>query len=247
MGCGQDFLWSLNQRLLGGEISAKDLSAEQIHSLVGLYDAGIFYVDEQIGRLLRALEERGLAGNTMLIFTSDHGEAFLEHNLFQHQEVYDNLLHVPLLLLLPGHDEQISVEHNVGLEDIVPTVLLYLGIEAPSTVTGVPLPLSTREEVAERTFFSYYQIPSRFKYRAYALLRDKRKLVYQNFADRERFVPEMYDLRMDPEEQFPIQQYSDEWLETLQGFIGRAPAARGTPLEDYRPEEVQLRTLGYIE
>jgi len=247
MGCGQDYLWNLNQRLLGGKMGAEDLSEEQLHSLVGLYDAGIFYVDEQIGRLLRGLEERDLTGNTIVVVTSDHGEAFLEHNLLQHQEVYDNLLHVPLLLVLPGHDEQIAVEHNVSLEDIVPTVLRYLGLEVPSTVSGVPLPLSMREAPTERTLFSYYQIPSRFKYRAYALVRDQEKLVYQNFADRNRFDADLYDLRTDPEERVPMPPYSNEWLETLQSIISRPPVARGTPLTDHRPEEVQLRTLGYIE
>jgi arylsulfatase A-like enzyme len=247
MGCGQSYLWNLNQRLLGGETRVEDLSAEQLHSLIGLYDAGIFYADEQIGRLLRGLVERDLMGNTVVVVTSDHGEAFLEHNLLQHQEVYDNLLHVPLVLLLPGHDERMRIEHNVSLEDIVPTVLLHLGLEVPSTVSGVPLPLSMRQARTGRTLFSYYQIPSRFEYRAYALVRDQEKLVYHNFADRNQFVTELYDLRTDPEEQSPTLPYSNEWLETLQSFIKRPAVARGTPLTDYRPEEVQLRTLGYIE
>ena len=68
-----------------------------------LYDDGISFLDEQIGRLLAELRRLKLEDRTLVVFTSDHGEGFLEHGYVTHGNTpYDELLKVPLILRFPG-------------------------------------------------------------------------------------------------------------------------------------------------
>jgi uncharacterized sulfatase len=68
------------------------------------YDAGLVYTDDYIGRLLCQLQQLGVAGNTVVIVTSDHGEALGDHGLTYHgAALYWDLIHVPLIISYPGH------------------------------------------------------------------------------------------------------------------------------------------------
>jgi len=112
-----------------------NLSQTDLDFLVGLYREEIAFVDEQVGRLLRRLEVLGLSENTLVILTADHGEAFMEHDWIGHtRNLYDELLHVPLILSLPGSLEPVTVDAPVSLLDVVPT-LLALSHE-PETEAG---------------------------------------------------------------------------------------------------------------
>ena len=106
------------------------------------YDAEIRSVDEAFGELLRGLEALGLAGNTLVVFTSDHGEEFGEHGVvgWHSHTLYDELLSVPLLIRFPdGLAAGQTVEAQVRLLDLAPTITSAAGIEAPSTFEGVDL------------------------------------------------------------------------------------------------------------
>jgi arylsulfatase A-like enzyme len=68
------------------------------------YDAAVKYADDALGRLMQALEQRGLSNHTLVIITSDHGESLGQHGLTYHgQALYRELIHVPLLIWYPGH------------------------------------------------------------------------------------------------------------------------------------------------
>jgi len=68
------------------------------------YDAGLKYVDDALGRLMQALDQRGLSKSTLVILTSDHGESLGQHGLTYHaQALYRELIHVPLVIWYPGH------------------------------------------------------------------------------------------------------------------------------------------------
>ncbi len=144
-GSGQAYLWSLNAKILSGELDPRTYPRERIEVLEALYDAGIYYVDVHLGRLFEALEQRGLDDSTAVVVTSDHGEAFLEHSLLMHQEVYDTLLRVPLIVRLPppaGPAGGRVVESQVTLADVVPTLLRLARAEVPVGLTGRALPLT---------------------------------------------------------------------------------------------------------
>ncbi|MFH1465199.1 MAG: sulfatase [Pseudomonadota bacterium] len=110
--------------------------------VVAQYDGEIAFADQQLGRLLDALEERGLAENTLVVVNADHGEDLGEHDIwFEHGDsLYDSSTHVPLVLRLPhGELAGTSVADPVELSDIAPTILDYLGLQAPASMQGSSL------------------------------------------------------------------------------------------------------------
>lgn len=99
---------------------AKALAGE-----VAAYDGGIRYVDDQIENLMDALKKRGVLDNTIVIITSDHGEAFGEHNLILHKNsLYREVIHVPLIVWNPKVvPEGRHISHPVSLVDIPRTLI----------------------------------------------------------------------------------------------------------------------------
>jgi arylsulfatase A-like enzyme len=91
------------------------------------YDAEVHYLDAEVGRLLRALTERGLSDATLVVFTADHGESLGERDYwFAHGErLGDPLVRVPLLLRVPGLPPRRRSD-VAGLVDLFPTLLHYL-------------------------------------------------------------------------------------------------------------------------
>ncbi len=104
------------------------------------YDGSIRGMDAEIGRLLEALREMGLDQDTLLVWTSDHGEEFWEHGkLFHGQSVYGELNQVPLVFHWPNSPQirkGAMVEQQIESIDIMPTILELLGIPGPTTMQG---------------------------------------------------------------------------------------------------------------
>ncbi len=117
---------------------AGDLSDEQIDYLGWLYKGEVAFMDDYVGEIVRQLEVRDLAKNTLIVFTSDHGEEFFEHESLGHgHTVYDELLRVPLILRLDGVlPAGRRVSQPVELIDLAPTVLDLLGLDIPDTMQG---------------------------------------------------------------------------------------------------------------
>ena len=103
-----------------------------------LYDAGIRRMDaETIRPLLDRLDQLGLARDTLVVFTSDHGEAFGEHGQFQHDDLYAATVRVPLVLRWPGRlPAGLRIASRVRLIDVMPTILELLGVSAPPSLQG---------------------------------------------------------------------------------------------------------------
>lgn len=111
------------------------------------YDGSIREMDAEIGRLLERLDSLGLAENTIIAFTSDHGEEFLDHGAsFHGQTVYGELTNVPLIFWSPGRiDAGTVVADTVSSVDIMPTLLEAAGIPVPGDLQGQSLaPLLTK-------------------------------------------------------------------------------------------------------
>lgn len=102
---------------------------DRLSHLIGLYDNEIRYVDFYVGKLFNKLKEQGIYNESIIILMSDHGEMFLEHGLMRHiNGVYDELIHIPLIVKIPGYMENTSVSTPVQLIDILPTLLDSVGI-----------------------------------------------------------------------------------------------------------------------
>jgi len=101
-----------------------------------LYDASIRYVDGALERLYAELERLGLADETTIVVTSDHGEEFLEHGRLAHTQVYPECLHVPLVVVPPGDGPAVRVPALVQLVDLPATLAALAGIAPPAASRG---------------------------------------------------------------------------------------------------------------
>lgn len=101
-----------------------------------LYAAEIRYQDKQIGRLMAELQRRGLLENTIVVVTADHGQGLMEHDWAAHRLLYQEQVHVPLIVRVPGETQRPTVADLVRTIDIYPTILDYAGVESPKKVDG---------------------------------------------------------------------------------------------------------------
>lgn len=148
-----NYLWQVNANRIS--LTKKDLT-----SLILLYDEAISYVDRYIGRLWDKLEELNLTEDSLIIFLSDHGEAFYEHHLLFHCiKLYDEFIHIPLIMRYPPTLPKSRII-NACLQslDIMPTILEILNIRSPGGIEGLSLmPLirgPQQKRFADRYIFS---------------------------------------------------------------------------------------------
>jgi arylsulfatase A-like enzyme len=105
------------------------------------YEGAIAYLDDRIGQLLEALRDRKLLDNTLVVITSDHGEEFGEHGVFEHSySLYLPSVHVPLVISLPrAVPAGTRIDEPVSLRDISATVLDLIGIRSDDALPGASL------------------------------------------------------------------------------------------------------------
>ena len=123
----------------------------------GWYDGSIRGMDAEVGRLMERLRSLGLAQKTLVVFTGDHGEEFLDHGRsFHGQSVYGELTNLPLIFHRPGSiTAGLRVAETVESIDIMPTLLAMSGLPLPREAQGVSLvPLLTSGRWTPRPAFS---------------------------------------------------------------------------------------------
>jgi arylsulfatase A-like enzyme/Tfp pilus assembly protein PilF len=108
-----------------------------------LYQGEIAFSDESLGNVISQLKRLNIYDNSLIIFTSDHGEGNNEHNESTHSLlIYNSTLHVPLIIKYPKQEyANTRIKTRVGLVDLLPTVLNILNIESPEDIQGQRLPL----------------------------------------------------------------------------------------------------------
>jgi choline-sulfatase len=112
-----------------------------IREVIALYYGLTTWADDALGRLLAALDETGLAENTIVVFTSDHGDNLGSHALVQKGGPNEESIRIPLMLRWPGSglDGVVNTQNVASLVDIMPTILSLTGIPIPSHVHGSDL------------------------------------------------------------------------------------------------------------
>lgn len=104
------------------------------------YYASISFMDAQVGRVVESLERLGLADNTIVVFTSDHGYHLGEHGLWQKQSLFEESARVPLLIVAPGCASAGSVAQSpVSHVDLFPTLAELCGVKTPANLQGQSL------------------------------------------------------------------------------------------------------------
>ncbi len=229
----------------------------RIGVLTSLYDGEVAWVDQELSRFFDGLEDRGLLSRSVVIITSDHGEAFLEHRSWGHHlTVYGEEIDIPLFFRVPqrsGGLLQGEVEPIVSLVDLYPTVLEMFGLPLPAETDGVSLWPAIRgdgELLREGPVYSELLLDNR---EYVAALQGNRKLI--RTVDRRGKVGwELYDVGLDPGEQKPTgYEHDASTARALRAGIEAHAAARDllAPGENeaarLSEQEIErLDTLGYL-
>ncbi len=222
---------------------------EVVAGLQRLYDGEIRFVDREIGRLLDELQVAGILDRALVVVTSDHGEEFLEHGQAGHgQSLFQELLHVPLILRGPGLPAGRVVTQPVELLDLYPTLLRRAGLEPPPGIHGRDLsPLLEGRELPPRPLLAEKLAFSPLV----GILDGRWKLIQVRHEGEERWL--LYDMEADPGEQEELSAREPELLGRLRRVLAAA-TARAAALKQAEAERVEidaatyetLRSLGYI-
>ena len=157
------------------------------------YYALVSSLDAQIGRILEAIDASPLHEDTIVIYTSDHGEMAGHHGIWQKQCFYEPAVRVPLMLRLPS-DEKGRVAENVSLVDVLPTLLEVAGLEVPSDLPGESLLEIARQKSQEttRAVFSEYHHMGMLN-AGFMLKRGNYKLCHYVGSE-----PQLFNVEVDP-------------------------------------------------
>ncbi|MCS6806626.1 MAG: sulfatase [Acidobacteriota bacterium] len=159
------------------------------------YDSEIAYTDRALGRLFQYFDQTQRWRNTLVIISSDHGEAFFEHGQQEHSSrPYQEQIRVPLLMRYPGLLPA-RFEQPVGLIDIGPTVLRFAGIAVPSAYEGIDLASPSLNEPRIIISETPRNIPEPNFY-VWAMIQGSWKLMYDIVSN----TFELYHLAEDPQE-----------------------------------------------
>jgi len=172
-GCAADPPdWCTSRYLQAISMGLEPLPPEHLRYVSGLYDAGLRKLDGDLSELFRQMRRRGLLENALVVITSDHGEAFLEHGHMLHDTFHEEIMHVPLLVLPPPawRIEPRRVDDLTRSIDLAPTLLELSGLRpigqghslAPTLLRRAHVPygevffgpaiLRSRDEVSEFKF-----------------------------------------------------------------------------------------------
>jgi choline-sulfatase len=174
------------------------------------YYASVSYVDAQIGRLLDALDELGLAEHTIVVLWGDHGWKLGEHNSWAKMTDFEIDTRAPLIIKAPEHGARgLGIEQLVEFVDIYPTLCELAGLPTPDHLQGVsavPL-LEDPERSWKQAAFSQFLrtgiwvAPDGIPYMGYSMRTDRYRYTrWMNWETRQYVAAELYDHHGDPDE-----------------------------------------------
>jgi uncharacterized sulfatase len=170
---------------------------QQSRESLQAYHATISFVDAQVGRLLDAVEDLGLADKTIIVFWSDHGYHVGEHGLWKKQSLFENSERVPLIIAAPGQKSKGGVSpRTVELLDMYPTLAELANLKAPENLGGVSLrPLLDMPEL-EWSRPAYTQV-WRGGFSGHSVRTERYRYTKWNHGEN---GTELYDYHTDPKE-----------------------------------------------
>ncbi len=168
------------------------------------YDAEIAYNSEHLGAFLEELKARDLYDESLIVAFSDHGEVLDRHEgYFDHHGLYDDNIHVPLIVKLPGAEHAgARVEPMVQMLDLPPTLLRLAGADAPADMCGKDLLAVAQGEAGYENLFlaeGTWQVKRGVRTRDWKLIRAASDTPLHNWHG--TAVRELYNLAKDPDEQ----------------------------------------------
>ena len=211
------------------------------------------FLDDQIGVVLSTLEATGLAADTTVIYTSDHGDTMGEHGVFYKSTMYEGSVGVPLILSSPDITEPKVTKTAVSLIDIYPTILDAMSVKPNDYDKNLPgsslISLAKDDELEDRVVFSEYHGFGIYT-GEYMIVKGDYKYVYYVGED-----PQLFNLKKDPEELIDLsksEKYSAilrEMEGELRGIVDpekiheSAKNAQKVLLDSYGGEEAFLKNF----
>ncbi len=236
---------------------ADSFSKDDLRYLTELYHEEIAYTDSQIDRLLQGLRDRGVDKNTLIIFVADHGEEFYEHAGMGHSHtLYNELIHVPFIVSLPGVIQPGVVNETVSLIDILPTI--------ESLASKPVFDEHWQGESLKDTLISHKVLKPRSAYSevnydaAHNLSAHQASVIegsWKLILDKPTGKIKLFDLQADPDELQDLSVAQPELAKRLEANVRKyiahveQPVAglEGETVIENSPEEIkQLKSLGYL-
>jgi len=233
---------------------APNLSLDDIEYLKALYDSEISYVDEYVGKLFDKLKKMDLYDSTLIILTSDHGEEFCErgnHWIGHTRTVYQELIHVPLIIKAPSKNNHKVIEDYVGLIDVLPTTIKHIGLKIPRKLEmdGEIINLNSGKRKKNTAIASETRREAFWQ----SITMDGWKFM----MDIKRNDKRLYDLLEDPEERNNLsksnRKKTREFERLLQLWLNETSQKKikydiGRGKHDFTPEDLKkLESLGYFK
>lgn len=165
--------------------------------MVARYYGVISQLDQAIGRILDALERTGQKENTIVVFTSDHGDMCGSHQMLdKHYVLYDDICRVPLMVRYPGKAPRVCDRFVSNCLDLPYSFIEWLGLAHPGICHGQMLPMEAEEDKDARRHIVCTSNGQQFGLYSTRMIHDDRYKYVWNLTD----VDELYDLERDPGE-----------------------------------------------
>jgi len=215
-----------------------------------LYDGTVRQVDTAVGRLYGELDERGLSDDSYLIFTSDHGEEFLEHGRTKHSDqLHSELIDVPLIVNGP-EVPAVTVDEPVQLLDLAPTLLNLVGASVPDEYLGADHSAAIHDPAAAVSSAPVVSETPAAGNRRLVSVRNEAFTYIRNWKTDARVL---FDRNVDPHEQHDISDERPDIVEKLDlvaedhvDFVTENRITIDEKSEDVSPDiKQQLADLGY--
>ncbi|MCB1022112.1 MAG: sulfatase [Acidobacteria bacterium] len=244
--------WSTAHALRAG---TPPVSAKGRRWIRHLYDAEVRYVDQNLERLFATLEELELFDDSWIVLTSDHGEEFFEHGGFEHgQSLYDELIHVPLLIKPPGGaGGSRQIERVVSTAAATPTILDLAGVRYDADDFSYPSLRPLFDGESETEGAPVFSTGVRFFENWRSILFDGSfQYIRRDVSGKE----ELYDLEADPQEQNRLddpertargRELLERHIEAEQALRERYGVAGGGEQRMNESSRRLLESLGYIQ
>ena len=211
-----DFYAPIAEDFYSQRLNGRELAEWKYQRYMRDYAKTLKSLDDNVGRVLDYLERNGLMDNTIVIYTSDQGFYMGEHGWFDKRFMYEESMHMPLVIHLPeGLKRRGRVDELVQNIDFAPTFIELAGLEVPDEVQGVSLlPILRGDSLTDwrgSLYYHFYEYPAEHAVkRHYGVRTDRYKLIhFYNDID----AWELYDLQNDPHEMHNI--YDDPAMRPL--------------------------------
>jgi arylsulfatase A-like enzyme len=223
-----------------------------------LYDAEVFFVDMQIGRLLSYLKERGELEKTIIAVVADHGQGLGDHSWWLHRLLYQEQIRLPLIMRVPGGPRGMVIPSLVRSTDIAPTVLDLIGLPPLESPDGASLcglmkgqPEPPRIAYAEALNTLDVHTPEGFpplqQDLLFCVVEEPWKLIYHKEHPGNS---ELYNLATDPRESSNVVDQNPEVKARLLSLLEKSGIMEIEMVEPMQPMDQEtyqkLRSLGYI-